>query len=101
MTVVPAQQSKATPGMASASKPPRRSDVLRYAIGVVAAVLAVSARLLLAPVVSDESLYLFLIPAVMAAAGFGGLAPGLIATALGLLFALFVLPVHADLTAGD
>ena len=48
----------------------------RYAIGVVAVAIAVVIRLLLAPFVGDESLYLFLIPAVMAAAGSVDLAPG-------------------------
>ena len=83
------------------SKAPWRSDVPRYAAGVTAVALAVAARLLLAPLVSDESLYLFLVPAVMAAAGLGGLGPGLMATALGLLFGVLILPVHPHLTAAD
>jgi two-component system sensor kinase FixL len=77
------------------------SGVARYAIGTAAVGLAVAARLLLAPIVSDESLYLFLVPAVMAAAGVGGLGPGLSATALGLLLGIVAFPVHPQLTAGD
>ena len=83
------------------SKAPWRSDVPRYAAGVTAVALAVAARLVLASLVSDESLYLFLVPAVMAAAGLGGLGPGLTATTLGLLFGVLILPVHPHLTAAD
>ncbi len=101
MTVVPAQQSKAAPGMTLTRRAPWRSDALRYAIGAVVVAIAVVARLLLAPIIGDESVYLFLIPAVMAAAGFGGFGPGLIATAVGLLCGIFVLPVHPSFTAGD
>src|SRR5215213_5399644 len=101
MTGVPAQQSKGAPSMTLASKSPLRSEVLRYTIGIVAILFAVSARLLLAPIIGDESLYLFVIPAVMASAGFGGFGPGLVATALGLLFGIFALPVHSGLTGGD
>ncbi len=100
MTAVPAQHSKAATSMSLASRV-SRSELRRYAIGVVAVAIAVVIRLLLAPFVGDESLYLFLIPAVMAAAGFGGFGPGLIATALGLLCGVFVLPVHHGFTAGD
>lgn len=101
MTVVPAQPPKSASDTARAGKAAWKTDVLRYAIGTTAVALAVAARLLLTPIVSDESLYLFLVPAVMAAAGVGGLGPGLIATALGLLFGVVVFPVHAQLTAGD
>src|SRR5687768_1990839 len=100
MTVAPAQRSKAAPDMILPGKAPWRSDVLRYAIGIVAVALVVAARLLLAPPASDESLYLFLVPAVMAAAGLGGVGPGLIATALGLLFGI-LMSVHPQLTAAD
>lgn len=101
MAVAPSQQSKAARGTALEANAPWRSDLLRYAIGVGAAALAIAARLLLASTASDESLYLLLVPAVLAAAGFGGLGPGLTATAIGLLFALVVLPLHPDLTPGD
>jgi len=101
MTIVPEKQSKVAPSMALVSRSPWRSELLRYTIGILAILFAASARLLLAPIIGDESLYLFLIPAVMAAAGFGGFGPGLIATALGLLFGIFALPVHSGLTAGD
>src|SRR5688572_12375180 len=95
MTAVPAQPSKPT------RTPSAGNVVARYVIAAAAIALALAVRLLLAPVVNDPSLYLFLVPAVMAAAGIGGFGPGLIATALGLLFGLFILPSHPQLTAGD
>ena len=99
--VVVSQPSKPASDTALAGKAAWRSNVFRYVIGTAAVALAVAAKLLLAPIVSDESLYLFLIPAVMAAAGVGGLGPGLIATAFGLLSGVVVFPVHPQLTAGD
>ena len=60
----------------------------RYALAPVTVAVAVAFKLLLAPIASGESLYLMLVPAVLAAAGLGGLGPGLLATVLGLLFAL-------------
>jgi len=60
----------------------------RYALAPVTVAVAVACKLLLAPIASGESLYLMLVPAVLAAAGLGGLGPGLLATVLGLLFAL-------------
>ena len=42
-------------------------------------------RLALTPILQDESPYLFFVPAVLVAAGIGGLGPGLMATGLGAL----------------
>ena len=50
---------------------------MRYGMAAGAVALAAGVRLLLTPVVSDESLYLFFVPAVLAAAGIGELGPGL------------------------
>jgi two-component system sensor kinase FixL len=76
-------------------------DLLRYAAAPGGVALAVVAKLLLAPIVSNESLYLFLVPAALAAAGLGGLGPGLVATALGLLLGLFVFNAHPHFTGAD
>lgn len=101
MTSVSAQPPEPPSPRALAGHLAWGSDVVRYAVAAGALALALAARLVLAPVVSDPSLYLFLVPAVLAAAAIGGLGPGLMATALGLLFGLFVLPVNPRLTAGD
>src|SRR5438477_6855087 len=63
-----------------------KRDAARYTVAPVVVALAIAAKLLLSPIASDESVYLILVPAVLAAAGLGGLGPGLAATALGLLF---------------
>ncbi len=73
-------------------RPPRpapetwgKQDILRYAVAPATVALAVAAGLLLARIANVESLYLFLVPAVLASAGLGGLGPGLAATVLGLV----------------
>src|SRR5665647_2794684 len=52
---------------------------------------AESARALLAPILHDDSIFLYFVPTVLISAGIGGLGPGLLATALSLLAAFFVL----------
>jgi two-component system sensor kinase FixL len=66
-----------------------RRDVGRYGMAAGAVAVAAGVRLLLTPVITDEALYLFFVPAVLAAAGTGGLGPGLVATALSLLLVSF------------
>jgi two-component system sensor kinase FixL len=63
-------------------------DLLRYAIAPIAMAIAFAARGALAPTLLDDSPYLFFVPAVLAAAGLGGLGPGLLATALGVMLGL-------------
>jgi two-component system sensor kinase FixL len=76
-------------------------DTMLYGAALAAVALAVAARLLLAPIAPDYSPYLFLVAAVLVAAGIGGLGPGLVATTLGLLCGIFVLPVNAPVTSSD
>jgi two-component system sensor kinase FixL len=64
-------------------------DAGRYAVAPATVGLALAVRLALAPVVSDELLYLFFVPAVLAAASLGGLGPGLVAIVFGLLLGAF------------
>jgi two-component system sensor kinase FixL len=90
MTEVLAPPPKSASSAPLAGKSGRWRDVLRYGVAPGSVALAVAAKLLLAPIVSDESLYLFLVPAALAAAGVGGVGPGLTATGLGLLLGLFV-----------
>lgn len=68
-----------------------RQDALRYATAPLAVGIAFLARIALTPILQDNSPYLFFVPAVLVAAGFGGLGPGLVATALGALLGLFVI----------
>jgi two-component system sensor kinase FixL len=76
----------------------RRQDVLRYAIAPFAIALAFAARAALTPMLHDDSPYLFFIPAVLAAAGLGGLGPGLLATALGVMLGLVAIESRSAIT---
>ena len=63
--------------------------LMHYAIAPVAVALAFIIRSLLTPILHEQSQYLFFVPAVLIAAGIGGLGPGLLATALSLALGLF------------
>ena len=68
-----------------------RQDVLRYGMAPLAVAIAFVARMALTPIVQGDSPYLFFIPAVLIAAGLGGLGPGLLATGLSAGLGLFVI----------
>jgi two-component system, LuxR family, sensor kinase FixL len=68
-----------------------RQDVLRYGMAPLAVAIAFVARMALTPIVQGDSPYLFFIPAVLVAAGLGGLGPGLLATGLSAVLDLFVI----------
>ena len=76
----------------------RTSLPVRYGIAVVAVALVLLLKLALDPLfLEHQSPFLMLAGAVMVAAWFGGLGPGLLATALGALAAdyFFLVPGHA------
>ena len=64
---------------------------MRYGIAPTAVALALAARALLAPILHDDSIFLYFVPTVLISAGVGGLGPGLLATALSLAAGFFVL----------
>jgi signal transduction histidine kinase len=68
---------------------------LRYGVAVASVALALGLKQLLDPLITQHSPFLLLSGAVMVAAWFGGLGPGLLATALGAISAdyLFLAPV--------
>ena len=68
---------------------------LRYGVGVASVAMALGLKQLLDPLMTQHSPFLLLAGAVMVAAWFGGLGPGLLATALGAICAdyLFLSPV--------
>jgi hypothetical protein len=68
-----------------------RQEALRYALAPVAVAIAFLARLALTPILEDASPYLLFVPAVLVAAGLGGLGPGLLATGLSVAFGFFVI----------
>ena len=76
----------------------RTSLPVRYGVAVVAVALVLLLKLALDPLfVEHQSPFLMLAGGVMVAAWFGGLGPGLLATALGALSSdyFFLEPLHA------
>jgi two-component system sensor kinase FixL len=78
-----------------------RPNLLRLGIGPGAIALAYLTRIGLGPVLQDETPFLIFIPAVLVAAGVGGLWPGLVATALGLPFGALVLLAYPETWAHE
>ena len=74
-----------------------RPRLILYGIALVAVALVWLARIVLAPVLGDQSPYLLFVPAVLVAAGLGGWGPGLMATALGALLGLTVNPAGSQI----
>ncbi len=68
-----------------------RGRIWRYGVAPTAVALSLAARALLAPILHDDTIFLYFVPAVLISAGIGGLGPGLLATALGLVAAFFML----------
>ena len=91
----------ASSGALAAGTSDWRRDAVRYGIAAGAVALAAGVRWGLAPILSDELPLLFFVPAVLAAAGIGGLGPGLAATAASLLLGGWILWSHHPLAGGD
>jgi two-component system, LuxR family, sensor kinase FixL len=68
----------------AANTPTERARIWAYGVAPIAIVLALAGRTLVTPSLHNEALFLYFVPPVLLAAGFGGLGPGLLATALGL-----------------
>jgi PAS domain S-box-containing protein len=78
-----------------------RQEALRYALAPVAVAIAFLARLALAPILGDASPYLLFVPAVLTAAGLGGLGPGLLATGLSVVLGFFVITMSPGVSASE
>ena len=77
----------------------RSSPLLRYGVAVIAIALVLGLKLLVDPLSAEQSPFLLFAAAVMVAAWFGGLGPGLLATALGAVVAdYFFLPPVGSFT---
>jgi two-component system, LuxR family, sensor kinase FixL len=77
--------------MVSARKP-----LMQFGIAVLAVAVAWLAEQQFLPLIGADAPYLFFILAVLVAAGFGGLAPGLFATALGIVLLFVIRPPTRD-----
>jgi two-component system, LuxR family, sensor kinase FixL len=72
------------------STPFERGWPLRYGVAPSTVALALAVRALLTPVLHDDAVFFYFIPPVLLSAGIGGQGPGLLATALSLAAALFL-----------
>src|SRR5262245_34959689 len=84
-----------------ARAPAWRAEAMRYGIAPASVALAFAARALLDPVMGEQSPCLFFVPAVLASAWLGGLGPGLLATALGVMLALVFVAGFPNLSVAD
>ena len=78
-----------------------RREVLRYALAPFAVALAFLARLALTPLLGDASPYLLFVPAVLIAAGLGGLGPGLLATGLSVVLGFFAITISPGVSVPE
>jgi len=78
-----------------------RQNVVRYGIAPAAVAVVLVVRALLEPILRAQAPYLFFVPAVLIAAGAGGLGPGLLATALSLFSALFFVADFPHLSTAE
>ena len=65
--------------------PYRRSAGRRYAVAILAVLVAFAIRYLIYPDLQNRLVFTFFVPAAMVAVWYGGVGPGILATALGLL----------------
>jgi two-component system sensor kinase FixL len=73
----------------------------RYGLALGCVAVAYAAELLLSPILQDQSPYLLFVPAILAAGAFGGLGPGLLATALSLAVVLHFFTRFLDISRPD
>jgi len=64
---------------------------VRYGVAPCTIALALAVRSLLIPVLHDDAIFYYFTPPVLISAGIGGFGPGLLATALGIAAAYFVI----------
>lgn len=83
--------------------PFRRSAVMRYGVAVLAVAAAFAIRYLVYGDLVNRIVFTFFVPAALVAAWYGGLGPGILATALGLLLGdyFFMPPRHALWVLGN
>jgi two-component system sensor kinase FixL len=67
-----------------------RDRLVRYAAAPAMVALALALREALAPLLPGQTIFLYFVPPVLLAAWIGGLGPGLLATVLSMLSALFL-----------
>ena len=71
--------------------PEKLGPVSRYAVAPLVVALSLAGRALLLPILHEDTVFLYFVPAVLISAGLGGLGPGLLATTLSVVAAFFVI----------
>jgi two-component system, LuxR family, sensor kinase FixL len=74
---------------------------VRYGIAPMMVALGLAIRSLLAPILTNETVYTYFVPSVLVSAWFSGLGPGLVATVLSVLAVIFLLPGAPNLTTSS
>jgi two-component system sensor kinase FixL len=72
--------------------------LMRYGIALVMVFVGWSVRALLSPVLPSETVLTYFVPSILVSAWFGGVGPGLAATALSIIAADFLLPDSPGVT---
>ena len=75
---------------------PTRKPLIQYGVALLAVAAAWLAERQMLSIAGIEAPYLFFVPAVLVAAGFGGLRPGLLATALSTGLVLFTIEPQTE-----
>jgi two-component system, LuxR family, sensor kinase FixL len=96
-----AESSDTTARGALLGKFGRWDVVVRLAIAPAAIAVALAVRVLLGATLHNEAPFLFFVPAVLVAAGLGGLWPGVIATALGSFLGFFFVADFPNLSVSE
>jgi two-component system, LuxR family, sensor kinase FixL len=78
-----------------------RADATIYAVSLALVAIAFVLRSLLAPTLGGQALYLFLLPPVLVAGVLGGMGPGLLTTAVSLIFQLYLTGEFSSLVHMD
>jgi two-component system sensor kinase FixL len=77
---------------------PERGRLARYAAAPAMVALAFGLREALSPLLPGQTTFLYFVPPVLLAAWIGGLGPGLLATALSIVTALFLIAGAPDIS---
>jgi two-component system sensor kinase FixL len=72
-----------------------------FAIALAAAAVGLGARLALAPILGERTIFLFFVPAVVLASAYAGLSAGVLATVLGVAGGVYATVRTGELAAGD
>jgi two-component system, LuxR family, sensor kinase FixL len=78
-----------------------RRAARHYGIAIIAIAAGLAGELALADLLHGQGSYLFFVPAILIASAFGGWGPGLVATALGMVFGLFIVRDFRALLPAD